>query len=118
MEGLFDPTCQQSVLTGQPASSCVNHQCMNDPSKVKHWTSLPESEKKEVLGERVSSCLAGTGIPLSFKTDDELRVPYLQKLDLLIREQKYPPDSSLKQMMESEIPCEDLISKARSLQAK
>ena len=115
---MFDPDCSQVVLTGQPTSSCVNHQCMNDPSEVKHWTSLPESQKKDVLGERVSSCLVGTGIHLSFKAFDELSAPYVQKLDILIREQKYPADSSLKEMMGLEIPCEDLVSKARSLPAK
>lgn len=120
----FD-SCMQSVAPGpQPPPRCVDHQCVNGSYTVKSWIDFqgPLQERKVMVGQpvddRVGSCLTAAGVEKDWKQEIRLREPYFQKIDEAIRGQRFPEDEPLERVVESIMVCDELVSKARSIQNK
>jgi hypothetical protein len=120
----FD-SCMQSVAPGpQPPPRCVDHQCVNGPYTVKSWMDFQGSfqERKVMIGQpvsdRVESCLTAARIEKDWMQEIRLREPYFQKIDEAIRGQRFPEEEPLERVAESLIACDELVSKARSIQKK
>jgi hypothetical protein len=111
--------CKKSVDPGpQPIASCVDHMCVNDGYRGRDWGFVGHSE----VNRRIDSCLEQAGMKMDWtnKRDQyySLGDPYWQKIGNDIRQDASATDKRLDEIITSQIPCQEVVAKTKSLMTK
>ena len=123
-------SCKKSIDPGpQPISSCVSHLCVNNPYTmggvnpytVKQWTFLEthfddQGIRFQLVGERINECLQAGAMVLSQLAKLTLTNHYTSMIDAGIHKNRFSEDKPMFQVIKSVISCEDVVSRAKSLQ--
>jgi hypothetical protein len=112
-------TCKESADPGpQPAASCVDHVCVNDGYRGRDWGVVGYTE----VDRRIDACLEKAGLNADWTNHTvqhlALRNSYVQKVESAIRQDASTMDKRVDEIVTSEIPCQEVVTKIKLLTTK
>jgi hypothetical protein len=111
--------CTKSTPAGpKPASSCVQRQCVNGPYTVRYWKLLGDQDHSPIqyrlIHERMQSCLRAAKLEMSAKDSSSWSEHYFRRAYQVILEPGFSDEILLDVVLQSVIPCEELVDWQRA----